>query len=231
MKLEITIEDIIKGQGADPEKISARKPMLIGIAETARKMGAELIAPHVDMGTFCREDFLNSRRISRDLADRNLEALEEHLEGAVSFTLVVCTIGDGLENLSNQMIAEDFALALALDGMANAAIDRLVENVFNTICDEAAAEGLGASLPVSPGNQSWPLEIGQPFIFGMLKPAPTLLTAQSKLFNASEKISFVRCWRWTTNEASWKNLRQLQFNGNVPISNSKDFLGIDQLPR
>jgi hypothetical protein len=188
MDNEITIDDILRGQGADPEKISARQPLLLEIAESARRMGVELIAPHVDSSTFCREEFLKNRMISRDLVERTLEVMDERLKDAVLFTLVVCTIGDGLEKLSNQMIAEDFTLALALDGMGNAAIDRLVEDVYHNICNEAAARDYGASF-VSPGSPSWPLEIGQPFIFGLLRPDPSRIRLNQNFLMLPKKSS------------------------------------------
>jgi hypothetical protein len=174
-KIELTIDDILKGQGADPKKIVLRKPALLRVAESALELGNDLIEPRVVTRVFCREELIFHHAVLRELAEKNLNLLAEKLPKAVSYVMAICTIGDGLENLSTQFMSSDIALAIALDGMANAAIDRLVECVFHDLADEAESEGLGVSLPVSPGSHTWPLEIGQPLIFGALNPDPQLV--------------------------------------------------------
>jgi hypothetical protein len=192
MDIKLTIDDILRGQGVDPEKIASRKPILKRLAETALEMGIDLIVPQVFTNTFSRDDFINHRTVPPDLVEKSLEAMNEQVDCAISYSLTVCTIGDGLECLTNRMMTTDFALAMALDGMANAAIDQLVEGVFQDISEEAASEGLGASLPISPGSHSWPLEIGQPFIFGLLKPDPAVLRLNANFLMLPKKsVSFI----------------------------------------
>jgi hypothetical protein len=174
-KIELTTDDILKGQGADPEKIGLRKPALLNVAESALELGIGLIISRAAIRVFSREELVLHHVVPREFADKNLILLAEKLPEAISYAMVICTIGDGLENLSAQTMSSDVVLGMALDGMANAAIDRLVESVFHDLADEAESEGFGASLPVSPGSHTWPLEVGQPFIFGALDPDPQMV--------------------------------------------------------
>lgn len=192
MDLKLTVEDVIKGQGADPEVIAFRKPALIEVANQALQLGSSLIAPAVFSIVVSRQEILRYPTLPTEMIQLNLDAIDKHVDDALSYAVLVCTIGSGLEEFSSRMMAEDAALALALDGMANAAIDRLAERVFRDTVDEAEAEGLGASLPISPGSTSWPLETGQPFIFGLVKPDPALVRlSESFLMLPRKSASFI----------------------------------------
>ncbi|MBM3138299.1 MAG: hypothetical protein FJZ98_08950 [Chloroflexi bacterium] len=175
MNIELTIDDILRGQGADPVKIGLRKPALLRMAESALELGNDQIDPRTVTKGFSREELINHHAVPRELMEKNLSLLAEMLPEAESYVLAICTIGSDLENLSSKFMSTDMALAMALDGMANAAIDRLVECVFRDLTDKAESEGLGVSLPVSPGSHTWPLEVGQPFIFAALDPDPQMV--------------------------------------------------------
>ncbi len=192
MNIDITVEDILKGQGADPQVIASKRPGLIKVAVTALEMGNTLIKPRVFMRIFSREVISGCGLLPRALIDTNLAALDERLPKAISYVLAVCTIGCELEKLSSRLMSTDCSLALALDGMANAAIDRFVERKFQEIAKEAGSEGMGASLPFSPGSREWPLEIGQPFIFELLRPDPEVVQLnESHLMLPRKSSSFV----------------------------------------
>lgn len=116
----------------------------------------------------------------------------ELLIGAAAVEMVICTIGDQLEKKCAELFGTDAALALAFDGLANAAVDRLVESICCELESEAQAEGLRISMPFSPGSKEWPLEIGQPILFRGVKPDPSAIQlSESFLIIPKKSSSFI----------------------------------------
>ena len=59
-------------------------------------------------------------------------------------------------------------------------------------CDfevEAQAEGIKTSTPVSPGSRDWLLEIGQPILFGTIKPDPSVIRLSDSFLMILKKSS------------------------------------------
>jgi hypothetical protein len=76
--------------------------------------------------------------------------------------------------------------------MANAAIDQLVEKLCCDLEKEALSEGLNVSTPISPGSSEWTLEIGQPALFGAIKPNPDIIyLSESFLMLPKKSSSFI----------------------------------------
>jgi hypothetical protein len=94
-----------------------------------------------------------------------------------------------LEKKSADLFSDDVSLALALDGLANAAVDQLMETICIDLEEEAKAEGMTTSTPVSPGSKEWPLEIGQPILFGALKPDPAIIRLNDSFLMIPKKSS------------------------------------------
>ena len=122
----------------------------------------------------------------------------------------ICTIGDQLEKASAELFQTDPSLALALDGMANAAIDQLVEKICCEVEAEAQAEGLNVSIPISPGSSEWPLEIGQPVLFGAIKPDPAIIRLSESYLMIPKKSSSFILGIGKGYCQTWQNLRSMQ---------------------
>jgi hypothetical protein len=188
-EINLDVNAVLKGQGAEPEIIAYRKPGLLKIAQTALDIGTPLIQP---------DSFSRSLRVISIMQDELLlegdisirSSKAAHLLcGADAIEMVVCTIGAQLEKKSAELFSEDVSLALALDGLANAAIDKLAESICDNLEAEAQAEGMKISTPVSPGSKEWPLEIGQPIIFGILKPDPGVIKLSDSFLMIPKKSS------------------------------------------
>jgi cobalamin-dependent methionine synthase I len=83
-------------------------------------------------------------------------------------------------------------LALALDGLGNAAVEKVAQQVCARLAEQAQAKGLQASTPLSPGEPDWPVEVGQPQIFALLDPSQAGVTLTSGGMMIPQKsISFV----------------------------------------
>jgi hypothetical protein len=73
-----------------------------------------------------------------------------------------------VEDLVSQVLKHDTVFALALDGFGNAAINTLATATCHCFSEAAAADGMDATIPLSPGMMGWPLEVGQKEIFAVL---------------------------------------------------------------
>jgi hypothetical protein len=92
-----------------------------------------------------------------------------HLAGAERVAAVICSLGPALEEYAASL--ENLVLALALDGLGNAAVESVAQQVCGRLAERAEVYGLETSTPLSPGEPEWPVEVGQPQIFALAKPS------------------------------------------------------------
>jgi len=173
--LNLTVEDVLIWQGADPKKISVRREHLFSIAEKAMEIGMPLI----EAALFHRELSVISLTKNEILLEDGWKVeharLVHIMPKAELIDFVIATIGNKLENLSSELFQIDISLSLALDGLANASVDKLTDSAHKQIEDKSKHNGLQVSIPVGPGSKDWPLEKGQPVLFGVLKPDPEVI--------------------------------------------------------
>jgi hypothetical protein len=169
--LSINVDDILRGQGADPEKLRVRKPSIVTAAERAWTEGL----PHIRPTALVREVMVRSHTHDRILLDDPTRLtgplVTQHLAGAQRVDAILCTIGAELEELSARLFDNDPLFALALDGLGNAAVEQLGQQVCRRIGESVQIDGLTTSTPLSPGEPEWPVEVGQPQIFALVEAA------------------------------------------------------------
>ncbi len=169
--LELTVDDILHGQGMDPRAVHKDKPLLLSSAERALNEGKSLLHPTA----LLREVGVREHRHNRVLLEDNSEMtgplVARHLAGAQRVAAVVCTIGPELEDTVSRLLGEETLFALALDGMGNAAVEMLTQQICAHIGEQNESGGLMASTPLSPGTPEWPVEIGQREVFSLLDAA------------------------------------------------------------
>jgi hypothetical protein len=190
--LIITTDDILRGQGADPQIVRARKPALLKTAERALFKGLVLIHPI----TLTAEIVVREHRHERILMVNGLALtgplVTQQLSGSQRIVAAVCTIGPELETITSSLVNDDPLYALALDGLGNAAVENLAQQVCGYIAEQVEREGLQASSPLSPGSPEWPVEIGQPQIFALLDPSKAGVTLTSGgMMIPKKSVSFV----------------------------------------
>jgi hypothetical protein len=166
--LSLSTDDILRGQGADPAIIQARKPALLKAAERAIEVGIKAIHPSVLTRELRVEEHGHERIILENEYRLTGPLVTRHLAGALSVAAVLCTIGGELEEISGSLFNNDPLLALALDGLGNAAVEALEQQVCRRIGDQAQVNNLTVSSLLSPGESEWPVETGQPQIFNMV---------------------------------------------------------------
>ncbi|KAF0107954.1 MAG: Vitamin B12 dependent methionine synthase activation domain [Anaerolineaceae bacterium] len=186
----LSLDDILRGEGADPELARKKRPALVKAASAAGHLGFTTLRPaaairEVKVIEHRHDQILlaGGKKLTGPLAAR-------HLAGAERVAAVVCTIGAELETLASAQ--EDLVLALALDGLGNAAVEAVSQQVCGRIAERARAKGLETSAPLSPGEPDWPVDAGQPQIFSLLgqSPAGVRLT-EGWMMIPMKSISFV----------------------------------------
>lgn len=188
--LTLSVDDILRGEGMDPANARAKRPALLKAAADAAQLGPARIKPaaaiHEVKVLEHRHERIrleNGTLLTGPLAAR-------HLAGAERVAAVVCTIGAELETYAAAQ--EDMLLTLALDGLGNAAVTLVGQQVCERIVGQAQAKGWTMSTPLSPGAPEWPVEVGQPQIFALADPAAAgVRLTEGGMMIPKKSISFV----------------------------------------
>ncbi|MCK4817817.1 hypothetical protein KA005_18750 [bacterium] len=169
--LNINVDAVLRGQGANPDIIRSRSPRLVDTAEKALEVALPQLEPEVLV-----------KELEVIAVQHNFLELEEekkltgalvtgHLVGARFISTAVCTVGSKIDEYASEVMEDDIVLGLAVDGVGSAAVEALANAVCREIEMEAAAREFQTTIPLSPGMIGWGVEKGQPLIFDLLDPA------------------------------------------------------------
>jgi len=168
LDLVFSVDDVLRGQGADPAALRRRSPALVKTAERAIEEGQPLLQPEVYCQEFQVESLQHERLNLSGGGWLGGKLIVQHLVKAIKVYVFLCTIGEKLEKRVSDLIASDMVYALAMDGVGSAAVESLANAACKYIEDTAQSQGMPASIPLSPGMVGWPVEDGQPQIFSLL---------------------------------------------------------------
>ncbi|NQV05068.1 hypothetical protein HQ535_00835 [bacterium] len=168
--LTYDVDDVLRSQAADPAAIRVRHPRLVDISQHALDVGRTLVDPAVLIRTVPVESSRHNRVTLEGGAVLTGPLITEHLGGAESVAVMLCTIGGALGDRATVEIADSVILGLALDAVGSAAVHSLNAAACNQVEREAAAAGLQTSLPLSPGMEGWGVDPGQIEVFAMIDP-------------------------------------------------------------
>lgn len=169
--LEITVDAVLRGQGADPEVLRSRSPRLVDVAERALSKSRELLEPRVLVETFTVSSLRHDRLQLDNQQELSGPVVTDHLAGADEVRAVICTVGEAVDRYAGETASEDIVLALAVEGVGSAAVEALANAVCREIEQEAENRGLLSTIPLSPGMIGWGVEEGQQLIFSLLRPS------------------------------------------------------------
>lgn len=169
--IELRLDDVLRGQGMDPEPVKARSPRVVEAAEAAIEQGRGLLKPHV---------MTHEYRVLRHEPDglvleggefRCGEGLAARIAGAERLIVVGATVGDDLLDHAVE-VAEDRGdplLALGMQGTGAAAVEDLAVQACRSISLPATEAGERGVL-CWPGSAVWPNVEAQRQIFALLRP-------------------------------------------------------------
>jgi hypothetical protein len=166
--LPLGADDVLRGQGANPEMVRARQPSLVAVAERALAEGSTLLRPAVVYRKLTVESVQHERLNLAGGGALVGPLVARHLAPARHVIAIVCTVGRALEIHAEEVSATDLLLGLALDGLGSAAVELLATAACQLFERQAASQGLRSTIPLSPGLVGWPVERGQQQIFGLL---------------------------------------------------------------
>ncbi len=167
--LNLDVDQVLKNQGADPQTLRKRNPRLVQIAQDALDIGF----PFIETAVAYQRLAISARTHERVRLEGGQvlsgKTIAKLLAPAKEAVIAVCTIGSRLEAYVSKVIAEDPPMGLALDGVGSAAIEALAEQACAYFGDQAASDGLEATVPLGPGVEDWPVDPGQKQIFDIVE--------------------------------------------------------------
>jgi len=174
-ELSLEADHILRAQGADPDVIRSRRPALVRTAEWALEEGLPLLEPSA-LYIELRVREIRHERVYLDIPEADQKSsflsgplLANHLSAAEKIAIAVCTVGETVETTAAEVMTNNLLEGLALDAVGSAAAEALGNAVCAFLEAQAEAEGLQATLPLSPGMIDWPVSEGQPQIFRFLE--------------------------------------------------------------
>ena len=167
-KLNLDVDHILQGQGADPQVIRQRRPQLVELAQRALEESPDLLAPQLTYEDYTVEDFRHQKISLRDGAVLSGPAIGEHLAPAERVLVMAYTVGPELDRRLSSAMRSEPVYALALDGLGTHAVDHLGWLAYQFFEEQARALEMQLTMPLSPGMIGWPFEKGQAQLMMML---------------------------------------------------------------
>lgn len=170
-ELILTVDGVLRGQGADPAAIRERSPRLVAMAEGALAEARPFIQPRVLYQRFEIDALRHDRLILEGGGTIAGPLIAAHLGPAQHVIVMLCTVGPELEAHATKVMTSEMVRGLALEGVGSAATEALANAACRRFELEASKEGLQTSIPLNPGMIGWTVGEGQPQIFSLLEGA------------------------------------------------------------
>ena len=170
LHLQISVDQILKNEGVDPEVARGKNPEIVSIAERALQTGLPLIEPVVAYRNLKVKSVKHERVILEGGGVLTGKLVALHLGPAQQAVVMICTIGKALESYASAVLPNDPAYGFALDALGTVAVEALTVSACRYFGDLGAAEGMQTTLPISPGMDGWSTARGQAQIFALVEP-------------------------------------------------------------
>ena len=183
----LTEEEVLKGQGIDPQRASAK------LYENAREVIEEthgLIKPAA-LYTIVDVIDYEHQKVTFDGGSFEGPLVAKALVGAENLNIAVCTIGGDLEKRVQGLMSENPIMGVALDGAGTAALRRVSQTVEDIISEKACEQDLSLGMRAQPGQEGWPIE-QQRLVFSILPTEKIgVRLSDSCLMIPRKSVSFV----------------------------------------
>jgi hypothetical protein len=192
LEVIVDVDKVLRGMGADPAQLKARRPQMVDIAHWAIEEGTALIEARITYSQYKVRSVTHGRIFLDDKSFLSGPLITEHLAPSREVAAILCTIGGQLEDVVSQLIMEDPVHGLAMDGLANAAIEVLANKVCHQLDEQVQESGNSTTIPLSPGMVGWPVDVGQRQIFSLVDGNSIGVTLEeSSMMRPRKSISMV----------------------------------------
>jgi hypothetical protein len=189
---KISVDDVLRAQGADPDIIRTRRPAIVVITRQAITLGLQKARP---MGWIKKLAVISTTHNQFKLDDSQVltgELVMSQLAGSTAITFAIGTLGMALDHQISASMQEDPAFGFTLDTVGSMLADALAQKLEAHIRESVTGHNQTTSLALSPGLIGWSIDEGQPQIFKVLQPDPELVyLSQSAQMIPRKSISFV----------------------------------------
>ncbi len=149
--IELDLDTVLRGQGADAEKMRKR-PQIVEMYAEAIREAAGLIKPAIAYNIYPVREVRHNALVLQTGKILRSRLVAELLASAREVAVAVATIGGELDQQVSAYFSQQQPLrAIALDAAGVAAVDKLIEHSQQIMETEAANRELKASIPLSPG--------------------------------------------------------------------------------
>jgi hypothetical protein len=167
-QLVINADMVLQRQGAHADKVRARQPRLVALAERAIAEGRQWIRPQVAYQILKIQEVKPSLVNLASGAQLEGSGIVRKLAGTDFLIMAVATIGPELERQILRVTKEEPAFALALDGCGTAAVGALTIAVRRFFAELARGRQLATTAPLYPGTNDWDLAPAQAQLFSIV---------------------------------------------------------------
>lgn len=168
-RISITVDDVLRNQGADPETLRTRNPRLVKVAEKAIHAAQDHLDPKAIGKKYPIHSIHHNTLRLQGNHQISSSLVVNQLQGAKFMYVILCTVGPQIDELAGSISREDIVFGLAVDAVGSAAVESASHNLCLDLSNEAQKAGLQTTLPLSPGMVDWPVAEGQPAIFDLLE--------------------------------------------------------------
>jgi hypothetical protein len=170
--LTLDVDHVLRAQGADPERLRARRSPAVAVAAQALATGLPLLRPAVAYRRLPVAEFRHQTLVVGSGSFRLSGPLvAEQLRAARQVAALICTIGPALEHAASAQFTDDPAASVAMDALGSAAVHQLATLACDRVAAQMTASAWQTTVPLSPGAAGWPARAGQRQLFALIDAA------------------------------------------------------------
>lgn len=187
-KLEVPVENVLRNLGM---QLSDADEYLLDLIEEARETCFSVVRPKACYAFTDRIDLQTERQkaILNNLEFETGKLVTGFLKRSEKIVVFVCTIGDEVEKMSKQLMANGDALeGYIYDILGSEMAECVADELHNYIDEVAKKDGFNVSNRYSPGYCNWPVS-DQHKLFSLLSNTCGVSLTESSLMLPVKSVS------------------------------------------
>ena len=168
-KLHLRVQDILRSQGVNPERVRERRPALYSLTERLREEVPAWLEPALTFRIYPVRGVSDTHFLLSDGLEIARWPLAEYVREASALIVVLFTVGAELDRRVQEFSGRRLSEGLVVDAAGNAAMAQLMHMATHVLRNMAVPSGSGkAGVLLQPGLPNWPLAEGQRDVFRLV---------------------------------------------------------------